>query len=302
MTKSPFRSGFVCIVGRPNVGKSTLLNRLVGRQISITANKPQTTRNRILGIHHGSDHQVVFMDTPGIHDAGDLLNTRMVGYAVAAFHEADLVLMMVEPFPERYDEPGPQEQIVLDMVRDTQTPVFLVINKIDDATKHRVLATIDWFSRLKVFAEIIPISALKNKGIQILEKLIPGRLPEGPPYFETDQFTDQPETLLVSELIRQAVFRLTGQEIPYSVAVRVDRMAEKNNLLTIHAKLYVERKSQKGILIGKKGSKLAEIGKNARLKIQAILGINVFLDLHVSVLKNWSANSRHLSELGYPEA
>ena len=301
MTEPPFRSGFVCIVGRPNVGKSTLLNQLVGHPVSITTPKPQTTRNRILGVRHGAGYQAVLLDTPGIHQAADLLNTRMVAYAVAAFREADLVLAMVEPFPERFEEPGPQDRMVLDMVQGSRTPALLLVNKIDLAPESRVLATIQWYGDWGRFTELVPLSALKGRGIDTLDRLIPANLPVGPAYFEPDQITDQPEATLVAELVRQSVFRRTGQEIPYSVAVRVEHMAEKKGLLTVHAKLYVERDSQKGILIGKKGRTLSAIGTAARLRIESLLGVRVFLDLHVAVLKNWSADPRYLTRLGYPD-
>ncbi len=301
MPPQPYRSGFACIVGRPNVGKSTLLNRLVGRVVSITTAKPQTTRNRILGVKHGAAYQAVLMDTPGIHEAADLLNSRMVGYAVAAFHEADLVLAMVEPFPEGYTEPGPQDRLVLEMVQGSSTAALLLVNKIDLAHAAQVPATIAWYAASGRFAEIVPLSALKRQGLAILDQLIPRYLPEGPPYFEPGQISDQSEETLAAELVRQAVFRRTGQEIPYSVAVRVERMAEKDGLLTIHATLYVERDSQKGIVIGKKGRTLAAIGTAARQRIESLFATRVYLDLHVKVHKNWSANPRSLTQLGYPE-
>ena len=298
---TPFRSGFACIVGRPNVGKSTLLNALVGQPISITARKPQTTRNRILGVKHGTGYQAVLLDTPGIHEAGDLLNRRMVGYAAAALAEADLVLMMVEPFPPGYTAPGPQDATVLERTGGVATPALLLINKIDLAAEAQVPATIQWYAGRNRFAEIVPLSALKRHGVELLEELLPAHLPAGPAYFEPGQVTDQPESVMAAEIVRQAVIRRTGQEIPYSVAVRVEHMEEIDGTLNIGAKLYVERNSQKGILIGKQGKTLGAIGKASRLRIESLLGTKVYLDLHVKVLKNWSASPRRLDQLGYPE-
>ena len=301
LSEPPFHSGFVSIVGRPNVGKSTLLNRLVGRAISIATPKPQTTRTRILGVMHGADCQAVLIDTPGIHAADDLLNQRMVSYAVEAFHESELVVMMVEPFPPGYAEPGPQDRMVLELVQGARTPALLVVNKVDLCPPERIAATLQWYGATKRFDEIVPLSALKKQGVDILEGLIPRYLPEGPPYFDPGQVTDQPEAALAAELVRQAVFRHTGQELPYSVAVRVEQMVEKEGVLTVRARLYVERDSQKGMVIGKQGKKLAAIGKAARLRMASLFGTKVYLDLHVAVLKNWSASPRHLDDLGYPE-
>lgn len=301
MSHTSHRSGFVCVAGRPNVGKSTLVNRLVGAPVSITTRKPQTTRTRILGVMHRPGAQAVLMDTPGIHEATGALNERMVGYAAAALAEADLVLMMAEPFPPRWEEPGPQERLVLKMASAVPTPAILAVNKIDRASEDRVLRTLDWYGRTGRFTEIVPISALKGKGVERLEALIPSYLPEGPAYFEPGQTSDQSDAALIGELVRQAVFRNTGQEIPYSTAVRIERIEQRKDLLVVEGRIFVERESQKGILIGKGGSALKRIGRQARIRIEALLGTRVYLGLHVAVLKDWSRDPRRLDELGYPE-
>ncbi|MCZ6556755.1 MAG: GTPase Era [SAR324 cluster bacterium] len=298
----PIRSGFVCLVGQPNVGKSTLLNKLVGRPISITASKPQTTRNRILGVLTTEDYQAVFMDTPGIHKPKDPLNLRMVNYAKQALVDADLILMLIEPLAApQYNSP-PNAELVLQLVKETGSKALLVINKIDRAQEGQVLETIRRMDETGAFTEIVPISALTGKGVERLAALIPDFLEEGPRYFEPDSVTDQSESALVAELIRQEIFRRTEQEVPYSTAVRVESMEEKPRLMSIHARIYVERESQKGILIGKGGRMLKAIGQAARKNIESIFGIQVYLNLRVNVLKDWSENPRHLAELGYPEA
>lgn len=296
-----FKSGFICLAGQPNVGKSTLLNRLVGRPISITADKPQTTRNRIMGLKNTADYQAVFVDTPGIHVAADPLNVRMVRYATAALQDSDLNLMLVEPFTDGHGEPEPPTRHVLDAVRAATPRALLLITKIDLAGEKDILQTIRWFGELEFFAEILPLSGLTGKGVERLEALVPDYLAEGPRFFEPDQVTDQSETMIVAELIRQEIFRRTHREVPYSTAVRVEQMEEKKNLLVIHARIFVEWDSQKGILIGKNGKMLKAIGQAARKKIEKLLATKVFLGLHVAVLKDWSADPRRLAELGYPE-
>jgi GTP-binding protein Era len=296
-----FRSGFVCLVGRPNVGKSTLLNRLVGRPISITAEKPQTTRNRILGVRHGPDWQIVFVDTPGIHVPRATLNQRMVRYATQALGEADLVLVLAEPGRALTGD----DRLVLEEVRRArrqERPVFLVLNKIDAAPEADVLAALRDFEALGLFAELVPVSARTGRNVSRLEGLIVERLPPGPPYFDPDQVTDQSERTLIAELVRQEVFRRTHQEVPYRSAVRVEAMHEQPGRLVIQAQILVERDTQKGILIGKGGSMLKAIGTAARKQIEALLGVPVYLELHVRLLERWSENPRHLDALGYPEA
>ncbi len=278
------------------------MNRLVGRAVSITAPKPQTTRNRILGIVHGPAHQAVFMDTPGIHQALDPLNTRMVKYAHTALQEADLILLLVEPHPSSPGGPPAQVTPVLELIRQAKGPALLVINKIDKAAEGEVLESIGWYDGTGLFTEIFPVSALKGRGVDRLAERIPAYLPEGPQYFEPELFTDQSERQIIAELIRQEVFRRVHQEVPYSTAVRVEHMRDTENLVSIYAKIFVEWDSQKGILIGKKGRMLKGIGQAARHKIEALLGTRVYLDLRVSVLKDWSEDPRRLTDLGYPEA
>lgn len=298
---APLRSGFVCLAGHPNVGKSTLLNRLVGKPVSITAPKPQTTRNRIIGVKTTPSYQAIFVDTPGIHEPTDPLNVRMVAYARHAMGDADVILMLMAPLaPPEYALP-PEVALVLKLVKGAKPTALLAINKIDLAGEGQVLKTIAWADGAGCFAEIVPISALTGQGVEHLEHTIAGYLGEGPLYFEPDRITDQTEPMIVAELIRQEVFRRTRQEVPYSTAVRVDSMEEKENLLSIQAQIFVEWDSQKGILIGKGGKMLKAIGTGARRRIESLLGVRVFLGLHVRVLKGWSDDPRHLADLGYPE-
>jgi GTP-binding protein Era len=301
LADTPFRSGFVAVLGRPNVGKSTLVNRLVGAAVSIATAKPQTTRTRVLGIVHGADWQAVLIDTPGVHEPRDPLNARMVRYASGAVHEADLLLMLVEAFEPGRNEPGPQDRLVYELVRASAAPAFLVINKIDQAGPERVLPTIESYRRSGRFTEIVPVSALEGKGVERLRDLIAGQLKEGPAFFETDQRSGQSIETLVAELVRQAVWERTEQEIPYSTAVRVKAMEDRGGLTHIDATVFVERDSQKGIVIGRKGAMLKSIGRGARLRIEKLLGNRVFLNLTVRVLKDWSRDPRALEELGYPE-
>ncbi|MDH4224160.1 MAG: GTPase Era [Deltaproteobacteria bacterium] len=303
---SAFRSGFVALVGRPNVGKSTLLNQLVGKPVSITADKPQTTRNRILGVVHGPAWQAVLMDTPGIHQAEGLLNQRMVAYAVAALKEADLIVMLVEPFAGRYTRPGPQDEAVLALVSAAPAPALLLVNKVDAHPRPRVEETLAWYNDFSRnhpgggrFSGVYPLSALEGLGVDPLKEVMAGFLPEGPPYFDPDQTTDQNEPVLIAEMIRQELFRRTRKEVPYSTAVRVEKIEDDGKLMRIYAVILVERDSQKPIVIGKGGLLLKEIGRGARLKLEALFGAKIYLDLHVKVLKGWSESPRELTRLGY---
>lgn len=296
MAAKPFRSGFVAIVGRPNVGKSTLLNRILGEKIVITSDKPQTTRNRIQGIHNLPGGQIVFIDTPGVHRARSRLNRFMVETALAAIKEVDVVLFLVEADAE----PAEQEKIITEILAGTGTPVFLVINKTDLVEKERLLERIAAYVRLFPFREIVPVSALTGDGVERLVELIFASLPEGPAYFPDDILTDLPERFVVAEIIREKVFRLTRDEIPYSVAVTVDSFKERaDGLVAISASIIVERDSQKGIVIGRRGEMLKKIGSQARQEIEGLLDARVFLELFVKVRKDWSENPRLLKELGY---
>ena len=291
-----FKSGFISIIGRPNVGKSTLLNALLGEKIAIISDKPQTTRNRILGIVNAPGAQMVFMDTPGIHKPMHKMNELMVKTALRTYHEVDVILMLVEAT----ERPGPGDRFIIETLAKVKTPVFLLINKVDLINKEKLLPLIGEYSTLYSYAEIIPVSALSND-LGDLVKTIIRRLPQGPKYFPDDQLTDQPERFIVSELIREKVFELTKEEIPYSTAVVIEEMKEEPELTRIHAVIYVERDSQKGILIGKGGAMLKQIGTLARQDAEKLLGIKVFLKLYVKVKKGWREDERVLRNIGIVE-
>ncbi|HEX9114374.1 MAG TPA: GTPase Era [Nitrospirota bacterium] len=291
-----FKSGFISIIGRPNVGKSTLLNSLLGEKIAIISDKPQTTRNRILGIVNAPGAQMVFMDTPGIHKPMHKMNELMVKTALRTYHEVDVILMLVEAT----ERPGPGDRYIIETLAKVKTPVFLLINKVDLVEKERLLPLIGEYSALYPFAEIIPVSALTND-LGDLVKTILRRLPQGPKYFPDDEITDQPERFIVSELIREKVFELTKEEIPYSTAVVIEEMKEDPELTRIHAVIYVERDSQKGILIGKGGAMLKQIGTLARQDAEKLLGVRIFLKLYVKVKKGWREDERVLKNIGIVE-
>lgn len=297
MPDKPFRSGFVSIIGRPNVGKSTLLNNILGEKIVITSDKPQTTRNRIKGIHSIPGAQIVFIDTPGIHRATSKLNRFMVDEALASIREVDVILMLVEAGTPV----GSQESLILDLVSEVTTPVILVINKIDLVPKTALLESIKRYASLNSFREVIPVSALSGDGVELIIRAVYGLLPEGPAYFPEDILTDLPERFIVAEIIREKVFRLTRDEVPYSAAVEVESFKERpdGSLIAISAVINVERDSQKGIIIGKKGDMLKKIGMQSRREIEQLLDAKVFLELFVRVRKDWSEDSRMLKEFGY---
>jgi len=292
-----YKSGFIAIVGAPNVGKSTLMNRILGEKISITSRKPQTTRNRILGVLHHSGYQMVFMDTPGVHRASKPLNVRIVDVAVSALGEADMILFMTD-----LSEPDPiSEAIVMKKLSAQNHPVVLALNKSDLVDNETVLKEITRLSGLYNFSEIVPVSARHGLQVDDLLAAMEKILPEGPPFFPEDALTDMPERFIAGEIIREKVFRLTGDEIPYAVAVTVDSFKEEKGgkLIKINATVHVERKSQKGIIIGKRGAKLKQIGQSAREDIQRMVGSRVFLKLFVRVQKNWSRDTRALRRFGY---
>lgn len=293
-----FKSGYVAIVGAPNVGKSTLLNRLLKQKISIIAPKPQTTRNRILGILTGEDYQIILVDTPGIHKAQDEFNRGLVDTALSTLSEADAVCFMIEP-----EGAGKQtNEFILENLRSLKTPVILVINKVDTVKdKRELLPLIQRFQQKKEFQSIIPASAMTGDGVgDILDEIL-SLLPEGPRYYPEEYVTDQPERFFVAELVREKIFHLVHQEIPYAVAVIVDKFTEipEKNRIEIDATINVERDSQKAIIIGKGGQMLKEIGKQARKEIEAFLGCHVYLALFVKVQKNWRKDPRALLEFGY---
>lgn len=291
-----FHSGFVAIIGRPNVGKSTLLNRIVGQKIAITSSKPQTTRNRILGIQNLENAQVLFVDTPGIHDAHSPLNRYMVDQARSAALDVDVVLWLVEA-----DRPVDTDPMIPKLLEKSTRPVLLVINKIDTIPKDKLLPLIAAYSKICPFASIVPISALKGDGVEALMDEIPQLLPEGPRYFPEDQLTDVPERFIVAEMIREQILMRTKDEVPYGVAILVERFQENpvKNMVGIDAVINVERDSQKGILIGKGGTMLRQIGQGARKEIERMLGIKVHLQLFVRVQKNWTSSGRMMKEFGY---
>ncbi|MFB4164887.1 GTPase Era [Alteribacillus sp. JSM 102045] len=293
-----FKSGFAALIGRPNAGKSTLLNHVIGEKIAIMSDKPQTTRNKIQGVYTTSDSQIVFIDTPGIHKPKHKLGDFMVQTAVQALQEVDIILFLVDA-AEKY---GPGEEFIINKLKGTSTPVFLVINKVDQIHPDKLLEKIEQYRQLADFAEIIPISALHGNNVETLLKQITQYLEEGPQYYPEDQITDHPERFVVSELIREKVLHLTTDEIPHSIAVTVEQIKEREGgAVYISAVIIVERSSQKGIIIGKQGRMLKEIGQRARQDIETLLGSKVFLDLWVKVQKDWRNSQYQLNEHGYKE-
>jgi len=291
------RAGFVSLIGRPNAGKSTLLNRLVGEKLSIVSPRPQTTRNRITGIKNLPLAQVVFVDTPGLYPADGKLGDFMLKTAHRAVEDVDVVCLVVDA--STGDEPDP---IVLDPLRAFTGPVFCVLNKADRVRpKSRMLPLIERWRRSYSFSEIVPVSALEGTNCDRLLELIVGKLPEHPPFFPPDATSDQPETFYVAEMIREKVFHLTRQEVPYAVAVRVEELTERDNpaCLYIRATVFVEQESQKGILIGKRGAMLKQIGTAARRDLESFFGIKVFLQSTVEVRRHWRRDERALREFGF---
>ncbi len=297
MGEKKFRSGFISIIGRPNVGKSTLLNAFLGEKLSIVSPRPQTTRNVVRGIKTGEDYQIIFLDTPGMHRAKGMLNEFMVGEALNSIKDTDGVLYMVEA----HRPVMPDDRFIMEHLKVVNCPVVLAINKIDLVKKHTLLPLIKEYSEIFPFREIVPVSALTADGLEELLEVLKGILPEGPMYFPEELLTDQPERFIVSEIIREKVFLFTRQEIPYSVAVQVEgfREEKEKNLVVINAVISVERDSQKAIVIGKGGSMLKKIGTSARQDIERFLGCRVYLELFVRVEKNWTKNRRLLKEFGY---
>ena len=296
-TDPKFKSGFIALIGRPNTGKSTLLNRLLGQKLAIVSNKPQTTRNRILGLKNLPEGQIVFLDTPGIHHPKSRLNQALVKTALATCREVDGVCFLIEA-----DHPeNPENDFILETLTESVGPVFLVINKIDLVSREELLPIMERFSRRRSFAQIIPVSALKGDGVDILARELLKILPEGPRLFPEDMITDLPERFLAAELIREKIFRLTREEIPYAAAVEVEEFKEREekNLIAIKATILVERESQKGVLIGKKGQMLKEIGRLAREDLEALLAARVFLELWVKVERNWREDPRALRRMGF---
>lgn len=294
--KDPFKSGYASIVGRPNVGKSTLLNRLMAQKVAVTSNRPQTTRNKITGVLHLPGAQIILVDTPGIHQSDRALNEMMVRASVSTFSDVDLLLVMLSA------DSGfcADDEFVLNSMRGIKTKKVLVINKIDLVDKSKLLSLIDEMNQKSLFEEIIPISALKEDGLDQLKSLILNYLPEGPEYFPKDMVTDCPETFLFGEIIREKILKLTRFEVPHSVAVVVEDMYEQNNgVIQIDATIYAEKDSQKKILIGEGGSMLKNIGRQARQEIEKRLGAKLFLKLFIKVKANWRDQKQAIKEFGY---
>lgn len=289
------RAGFVAIIGRPNAGKSTLLNRLVGQKVAIVTSKPQTTRNRIQGIVTRPEGQIVFIDTPGLHEPDSLLNRQMMRQVSAALEGIDVLLMMIDAsrtLPHA-------DSLLLERGKRFESKTILALNKIDRVPKPKLLPLIDAFAKEFPFAALVPISALKGDGCDELVKEIFKHLPEGQPFFPEDQITDQPERFLVSEIIREKAIDLTYHEVPHALAVSVDQFEEHPNLLRIHATMYVERDSQKKILIGHKGEMLKKVGTAARKELESLLGTKIFLALFVKVAPGWRENPQKVRELDW---
>jgi GTP-binding protein Era len=290
-----FRSGYVSIIGRPNVGKSTLLNSILGGKIAIVTQKPQTTRNRVIGIKTLPDAQIIFMDTPGIHRPKHRLGETMVRTAMEALNEVDVILFMVEPH-----QPEAGDKAVIDLLKKVKSPVFLLINKIDTIRKQELLPLIERFRGMYDFNEIVPISAMKKDGIELLMKKVRDYLPPGPKYYPDDLITDQLERFMVSEIVREKIMEETEEELPYSVAVEVAGWNEREDgLISISCNIYVERDGQKAIIIGKRGAMLKSIGSAARIDIEKLLNTKVFLELWVKVRRNWRNDAQLLKDLGY---
>ena len=298
------KSGFVSLIGRPNAGKSTLLNRLVGTKLAIVSDKPQTTRTRILGVRHYQDAQVVYLDTPGIHRPLHRMNVRMVDAAVDTIREVDLLGLVVDAA----EPPGKGDRFVIDLVKDAakRTPVFLILNKIDLIRKSRLLPMIDRYRHDAEFAEIVPLSAATGDNVERLERAIIERLPEGAPLYPADYLTDQPERFFAAEIVREKLLQFMRAEIPFSSAVVVDRFEEAaaspreahKDLLRLYCTIVVERESQKPIVIGRGGEMIKQIGTAARLDLERFFATRVFLDLQVRVKAEWREDDRVLEQLG----
>lgn len=292
---SKHKSGFVALVGRPNVGKSTLMNRLIGQKVAITSAKPQTTRNKISGIYTEDDMQVVFVDTPGIFKSHSDLDKYMDKASLSSLKDVDLVMFMVDA-----KEAGKGEEYVAGLLKDLDIPVFLVINKIDQVHPNDLLPIIDSYQAVGKFAGFLPISARQGNGVDDLLKTLKDYLPEGPQYYASDEVTDRPEYFVVAEMIREQILRLTDQEVPHSTAVWVDQMNQRiNGKLQIDATIFVEKDGQKRIIIGQRGSKIKQIGMRSRKEIENLLGEKVNLKLWVKVRRDWRQDPAFLKSIGY---
>lgn len=296
MAKPAFKSGFVAIVGRPNVGKSTLMNQVIGQKIAIMSDKPQTTRNKIHGVYTTEETQIVFLDTPGIHKRQSKLGDYMNQTALNTLKEVEAVLFLADVS----EGLGGGDRFIIEQLKGVKTPVILVLNKIDKIEPDALLPIIDEYSKLHEFAEIVPISALSGNNVNCLLEQVEKYLPEGPQYYPADQVTDHPEQFVCAELIREKILHMTREEVPHSIAVTIEDMrVQENGVVYISAVIFVERDSQKGIIIGKQGALLKEVGKQARQDIQNLLGSKIFLELWVKVKKDWRNQERVLRDLGF---
>jgi GTP-binding protein Era len=290
-----FKSGFVTIIGRPNVGKSTLLNYIIGEKLSIISNKPQTTRNAIQAIYTKEDYQIVFLDTPGMHKPKHKLGEYMVNVAQKTLNEVDVVLFLINP----EDEIGLGDKHIMEQLKNTKTPVMMVLNKIDTVKREKVAKTIENYTKEFKFKEVVPISAINGENVDTLIKLLVDNLPEGPQYFPSDMITDQPEKFVISEIIREKILRNMEDEVPHGTAVEVVQMKEEGRLININATIYCEKDSHKAMIIGKGGQKIKKIGESARIDIEKLLGSKVYLELWVKVKKDWRDSPSTLKTLGY---
>ncbi|MCK1998973.1 GTP-binding protein Era [Paenisporosarcina quisquiliarum] len=294
-----YKSGFISIIGRPNVGKSTFLNRVIGQKIAIMSDKPQTTRNKVQGVLTLENSQMIFIDTPGIHIPKHKLGDFMLKVAKNTLREVDVIMFMVNAVEPR----GKIDEYIMEMLEKNETPVFLVINKIDQVHPEKLVDIIESYTKKYDFAEILPISALQGNNVDKLLETIQSYLPQGPQYYPADQVTDHPERFIISELIREKVLHLTREEIPHSIAVVIDKIKKEEDtekdMIRVSATIVVERDSQKGIVIGKKGALLKEVGTRARKDIEMLLGTNVYLELWVKVQKDWRNKSAHLKDYGF---
>ena len=294
------KSGFVSFLGRPNAGKSTLLNRIVGQKLAIVSDKPQTTRTRVVGVKNYDDGQVVFVDTPGVHKPTHRMNVRMVNLALEAMREVDVLALIVDVSVKL----GPGDRFMLGLLKDVTTPTILVLNKVDLIAKHRLLPIIDQYQQGHAFAEIVPISAVDGTNVDVLERLFLQYLPEGEPLYPPEYLTDQPERFFVAEIVREQVLRLTHDELPHSTAVIVDRFEEpgEDGILKLYCTILVERESQKPIVVGRGGAMIKQIGTAARQELMLHFESKVYLDLHVKVKSEWRDDERVLDEMGLERA
>ncbi|WP_315370537.1 GTPase Era [Paenibacillus xylanexedens] len=296
MKKQAFKSGFVAIIGRPNVGKSTLMNQVIGQKIAIMSDKPQTTRNKIHGVYTSEHQQIVFLDTPGIHKRQSKLGDYMNQTALNTLGEVEAALFLIDAS----EGLGGGDRYIAEQLKNIRTPVILVMNKIDKIEPEALLPLIETYRKLHDFAEIVPVSAMLGSNVSTLLEQLGKYLPEGPQYYPDDQVTDHPEQFVCAELIREKILQMTREEVPHSIAVTIEDMkVQDNGVVYISAVIFVERESQKGIIIGKQGALLKEVGKRARHDIQNLLGSKIFMDLWVKVKKDWRNQDRVLRDLGF---